>query len=206
MSRSLTTEDLKALATAFKVEPAALLAVLKVESGKSGFRADGRLVILLEAHHVWKRLLARKINPLPFMKYVPMCCQPTWAKAKQYYNTDSWRRIEAGLAWVKKYRATQYDSYRRALLESCSMGRPQIMGWHYANLGYENIDKMVEDFERGEREQIFKMLEFMQRNNLLVHLRTRNWRAFARGYNGSGQVDLYSGRLIDAYENAKRQV
>lgn len=48
MSRTLTAADIERAAALAQVEPAALRAVIAVESGGSGFLPDGQLKILFE--------------------------------------------------------------------------------------------------------------------------------------------------------------
>lgn len=213
MSKTFSDSDLRDVAREFGLGVKVLSAVIDVESGGSGFVQGGTEVkILLEAHHVWKRLLLRKINPIPFRSACPQCCQLTWNAGKQFYNVNSWKRIHTGLDWASNNRPNQFESYKKALYESCSWGLPQIMGWHYANLGYANIYAMKNDFESGEAAQVKAMMRFLQKNNLLRHLqaisadptnRGQHWASFARGYNGSGQVAVYSRKLELAYQHAR---
>ncbi|HEX6749579.1 MAG TPA: N-acetylmuramidase domain-containing protein [Longimicrobium sp.] len=92
-----------------------------------------------------------------------------------------------------------------------SIGGPQILVSNYRMIGYATPTDMYNAFQgQDERWQVLGFFDFCQfkfghgarRGDLLRDLRARDWRAFARGYNGSGQVDDYSTRLRNAYDQA----
>jgi hypothetical protein len=77
-----------------------------------------------------------------------------------------------------------------------SMGGPQIMGSNYQILGYSSPKDMYEAFQQDERAHVLGFFDFCRANKLVRFLKTQDWWDFARGYNGSGQVENYS-RLIE---------
>lgn len=53
---------------------------------------------------------------------------------------------------------------------------------------------------KDEASQVDAMLRFIKVNGLLTHLKTRNWAAFAKGYNGAGYIkNQYHTKLAKAY-------
>ncbi|HET7462171.1 MAG TPA: N-acetylmuramidase domain-containing protein, partial [Longimicrobium sp.] len=92
-----------------------------------------------------------------------------------------------------------------------SIGGPQILVSNHRLLGYATPTEMYNAFQAAdERWQVLGFFDYCQfkfghgtrRGELLRDLRARDWRAFTRGYNGSGQVDAYSARLRDAHDQA----
>jgi len=57
---------------------------------------------------------------------------------------------------------------------------------------------MVLAFQSSCEEQVAGFFGFVRTNNLLRFIEREDWRAFTRRYNGPGNVDVYSGRLIRA--------
>ncbi|MDI9548423.1 MAG: N-acetylmuramidase domain-containing protein, partial [Chloroflexota bacterium] len=109
-------------------------------------------------------------------------------------QADEWRAFE--LAGRLDYRAA---------VESISMGRPQIMGFNHARVGYPTAEAMFAAFARrqdGEAAQIIAMLNYMLSDAELVRaIRQRDWREIARRYNGSGSVETYSPLLEAAWRS-----
>jgi hypothetical protein len=63
---------------------------------------------------------------------------------------------------------------------------------------------MVLAFQRSVHDQVAGFFGFVQSNGLAQAILDRNWRAFARRYNGPGQVDHYAGKLTEALGSARR--
>ena len=112
--------------------------------------------------------------------------------------------------WVYNYGpggAHQYDRLhkaialdRKAAIESASWGRYQIMGFNYSEAGYDNAEELVADMCDSEAYQLDAFVAYLQNTGLDEDLKAHNWRGFARGYNGSGQVEHYADALRRAYE------
>src|SRR5690606_20437314 len=87
-----------------------------------------------------------------------------------------------------------------AAYAAASWGLFQIMGYHYAALGYESVTEFVGDMQLGERQQLEAFGRFLQANGLVSYLRNRQWAEFARRYNGADYaVNQYDVKLRDAY-------
>ena len=84
-------------------------------------------------------------------------------------------------------------------IRAASWGAPQIMGFNHKAAGYPTAAKMVEAMAQSANNHVRIFAAFITSAKLATHLRAKNWRAFARGYNGSGQVDVYATKLERAY-------
>lgn len=74
----------------------------------------------------------------------------------------------------------------------------QIMGFHYRTLGYPSAITMVETWSSNPRQAVIDWINFLSLNGLDRALRALDLRAFARGYNGGGNVDAYVRKLRKA--------
>lgn len=205
MPPTLTSADLTRAAMSRRIEPAALRAVLAVESSGSGFLPDGRPKILLERHWVWKQLLSRGINPRPFAASRPDLCGERWERKYYLGGAGEYARLEAVVDWASAHDSSRWESFKKSALEACSWGLPQVMGIHFKRVGFENVYEFKHHVERGEAEQLEVMMRFLETGGLLDELRDKRWASFARSYNGGGQVPIYAARLAAAYWSAKRR-
>ena len=62
----------------------------------------------------------------------------------------------------------------------------------------------VEENKKSEVNQFFLGISFIQSSTKILNaLKKKDWATFARYYNGSGQVSVYSNRLKEAYKTIK---
>lgn len=171
------------------VEAAALAAVAAVESGlKTHAMIDGRAepLIRFEGHYFDRRLAGG---------------------ARQEARRQGLAAPEAGKVrnpasqaarWKLLARASAIDA--KAARESTSWGIGQVMGAHWAWLGYRDVDALVAEARGGLRGQLRLMAHYIDKAGLAPALRRRDWAAFARGYNGPGfRGNDYDGKLARAY-------
>lgn len=171
------------------VETAALAAVAAVESGpKTHAMIDGRAepLIRFEGHYFDRRLAGG---------------------ARQEARRQGLAAPEAGKVrnpasqaarWKLLARASAIDA--KAARESTSWGIGQVMGAHWAWLGYRNVDALVAEARGGLRGQLRLMARYIDKAGLAPALRRHDWAAFARGYNGPGfRGNDYDGKLARAY-------
>lgn len=193
MSKKLTTEQIRTVAKHNNIPYAALRAVIEVEARGDGFNSDGTPVILFERHIFRRRLIANGKESLAvrLTKERPDICNTTmggYGKYSQQHN--------------RMGDAAKYD--RTSALESASWGIGQVMGFHWKSLGYPSLQSFINAMYRDEVSQLDAMIRFLKVNNLDRHLRTLNWAAFARGYNGvSYAVNKYDVKLAAAYNKFK---
>lgn len=153
------------LATKLRIPVAHLRAVMRVESSRGYFEADGSVPRRFEPHVFEGR-------------------------------PADWRKSMA-LSKSARERAFQeaYKASPERALKACSWGAFQIMGYHYAKLGYSSAKDMVQAHAHSAACQLSDFGKFLQINKLVLPLRSGDWPAFARGYNGSGNVASYSAKL-----------
>ena len=76
----------------------------------------------------------------------------------------------------------------------------QVMGYHWASLGYATLQDFINAMYRDEASQIDAMMRFIRANGLLGKLQRKDWVGFARGYNGAGYAkNAYDKKLAVAY-------
>lgn len=190
MSKKLTEAQIQAQALKLSIEAAALKAVIEVECKGSGFNADGTPVILFERHVMRQRLIANgqpKIADQMVIKR-PDLCNKT-AGGYGLYSAQH-GRLNA---------AAQY--HRESALESASWGIGQVMGYHWKALGYSTLQNFINAMYRDEESQLDAMCRFIVTNKLINALKNKDWKAFARGYNGPAYAkNSYDIKLANAYK------
>lgn len=177
------------------IEVAAIKAVNEVEArGKATFK-DGSLKILFEGHVFWRELKKKGIDPKDHVQGNEDILYEDWT-SKHY---------QGGLAeYDRLKRAIEIDE--EAAMRSCSWGAFQIMGFHAEKLGFEDVFDFVFFLQTGEFQNLQMFIKFCEVNNLLRHLRSKNWKAFARGYNGPGYAqNRYDIKLEAAYNRFKKK-
>ena len=192
MSKKLTEAQIQAQALGLGIEVAALKAVIEVECKDSGFNADGTPVILFERHVFRQRLIAngKAVTADKAMRERPDLCSKTMGNYGLYSAQHG--RLNA---------AAQYD--RESALESASWGIGQVMGYHWKALGYPTLQNFINAMYRDEASQLEAMCRFIVTNKLINALKNKDWKAFARGYNGPAYArNSYDVKLGNAYKKA----
>lgn len=164
MNQSLSEQVKCAIAdTGTQIEYAALMAFLAVESGGRGFAPDtGKIMIQFEPH--W---FARKSPYTPSGK---------WSINGIERQSKEWEAFNSAFAHNPD-----------AAMQSTSIGLPQIMGFHYARLGYPAVGDMWDDFKRSETHQIKALIRFIESDKRLRKaLIEKDWHQVAMSYNGAG--------------------
>lgn len=188
--KKLTDEQIKQQAKSLGIDVAALKAVIEVECKGSGFNDDGTPVILYERHVFYQRL--RAINWITkskeWRKQYPDLCNPTPGGYGKYSEQHG-----------KLERAAKLN--RDVALESCSWGLGQVMGYHWKSLGYKDLQTFINAMYKDESSQLEAMCRYIQVNKLIDALKRKDWKAFARGYNGPAYAkNQYDVKLANAYK------
>lgn len=167
-----------------RCELAAVQAVVDVETNGSGFDAKGRPKALFEPHVMWRNT-SGKVRDRAAKAGL---AYPKWRRGN--YPKDSYPRIEAAMSIDET-----------AALRATSWGLPQILGENHELAGYDTPQEMVAAFTESEDVQIEAMARFIKAAKLDGHLRSKNWKAFAVGYNGpAAEENGYPPKLRKTYE------
>ena len=183
------------------VDPALAAAVLAVESGGQAFDARGRLIIRFELHVFWDQWGEQ--NPEKFARHFRFDQAVPWQGAAHEWRPDpngQWRPVHAGQdsEWEAFGFARVLCSDRAAKL-SISMGAPQIMGFNHAQIGYPDVETMFDAFENDERAHVLGLFDFVKGDGRMAQaLAQGDVVRFASIYNGTGQAELYAGRMREA--------
>jgi len=179
------------LAGEFGIEFAAAKAVLEVESNGQGFLESGTPKVLFEAH--W----FSKFTDGKYNKTHPTLSTVSWRESRRHYKGG-----DAEYARVQE----AFKLNGIAAWKSTSWGLGQVMGFNHGVCGYASVIDFVIDMRIDEANQFKAMLAFCKSNGLVRHLKSKDWRAFARGYNGSGyEVNNYHVKLQNAYQKWQQQ-
>jgi hypothetical protein len=182
--------NMKTAAARLGAELAAVEAVAEVESSGEGMLETGEPKILFERHVFWRRLQAKGIDP---NRIDPSICSPAPGGYKG--GIEEHRRLQ---------RAVKVD--RDAALESASWGEFQVMGFQWQSLGYATLQAFINDAYRGPDGHLEMFVRFIEKNPS-VHraLKSKDWTAFARGYNGPGYAkNSYDSKMKVAYEKRSK--
>jgi hypothetical protein len=168
-----TRREIAAIANDLGLEPEALLAIAEVESGGKGFAIVGgrpEPLIRFEGHY-----FDRRLSPANRQRARADGLASPLAGVVVNPRTQSGR-------WALLAKARAIDP--RAANESVSWGIGQVMGAHWAWLGYADVDALVAEARGGVAGQIRLMARYIEKAGLAAAVRRRDWEAFARGYNG----------------------
>jgi hypothetical protein len=188
MSRRLSDIQIQALAVKNDYSFRQLKAIILVESGGIGFsEITGKILIQFE---------------------------PTWFERKY----ADWKNHQAGHTWQNNgvdNQAAEWKAFNdafsinaNAAMQATSIGMMQVMGFHYSELGFENVGAMWDYAKESEANQVELAIRFIKRNPKLDQaLKNNDWATVAYYYNGSGYKKYnYDIRLQRAYNTAKNPV
>jgi hypothetical protein len=152
-----------------QLPPETALAVFSVESNQAYDPRTGLLIIRFEPH-IFCRQTGQSV---PFSRGG---------------QQDEWLNL-----------ARAYEVEAEAALLSTSYGLPQLMGFNWQVTSHPGVRAMVLAFQDSCVEQVAGFFAFVAQNGLVRYIRQGDWREFTRRYNGPGNVEGYSGRLIRAF-------
>ncbi|WEI02669.1 N-acetylmuramidase family protein [Acinetobacter johnsonii] len=91
--------------------------------------------------------------------------------------------------------------HRASALESASWDIGQVMGYHWKTLGYSSLQAFINAMYKDEASQLDAMCRYIQVNGLVNALKNKDWKAFARGYNGVAFAqNSYDTKLANSYK------
>lgn len=198
----LGPKDYRHVGNRLNIPPVRLHVLSDKESGaQGGFSRDGRLTILGEPA-IFSKYTARafdvesadvvtgeKLPPLSYPKFVKKREAhklPAWWKArwgKHPYDFSTEERWQLWSMW-----ATQNPE---AAIMSISMGRFQVMGFHWQAMGFTSALEMLRFAWRSEANQLDLCIRWFKMNDMLDDLRRGSWYQVAL-YNGTGDRQKYA--------------
>lgn len=184
-----TMEAIATVAADSGIPPAALAAVAHVESGlRVHAMIDGRPepLIRYEGHYFDQRLTG-KVRAEARRR--GLADPKAGAIANPASQAGRWKLLRSAAAIDHK-----------AAHESVSWGIGQVMGAHWAWLGYASVDDLVAEARSGTRGQLRLMVRYIVKAGLAPALGEKRWSTFARGYNGPGyRRYAYDAKLARAH-------
>ena len=163
------------------VEPAALWAVLHVETSGFGFLPSRRPVILFE-RHIFHRLTQGRFD----------------VEQPDISNPVPGGYLGGAAEYARLNAASTLDP--DAALMSTSWGIGQVLGEHFHDLGFKSVEQMAESMVMDEDSQLLAAAWFMSDLALDKALQQHDWKRFASVYNGAGYArDGYDLKLSAAY-------
>ena len=182
------------MATRFDIEPEALQAIARVESGGRVFATiNGKKEPLIRFEgHYFDRLLTGKQRPAARRHKLS---HPKAGKIRNPKSQkDRWKLLHQAIAMN-----------RVAALSSTSWGLGQVMGAHWKWLGYGSVDALVAEARKGADGQVSLMARYIDKAGLIPAIRAGDWKTFAHGYNGPAYARYgYDVRIKQAYEELTR--
>lgn len=182
MKPKLTEQDYVKAARKLNCEVAAIKAVAEVESRSSGFLDTDEPVILFERHKF------SQFTKGLFDSSHPGISNPEpggyGALSKQH------KRLQEAVALD-----------RNAALMSASWGKFQIMGFNFTLAGFNSLQHFVTAMYTSEAEHLKAFVNYLDNTFLDEVLRKKDWKEFARRYNGKTYYkNKYDQKLKAAYK------
>jgi hypothetical protein len=184
-----------------KIEAAALLAIVEVESAGRSLEDDGKTPrFLFERHKFYSEL--KKLAPGKLDRAVKLgLAHKDWRRSTQYKDQGT---SKARLSLLARARAVDDECAIRA----CSWGVGQTMGFLAEGQGFANARAML-DFmlSGGVPAQVECMVREIKRRKLTDELVRHDWAGFARVYNGPGYAqNHYDVKMATAYGKWRKKL
>ena len=180
----LTENDFQIVAEELNVEVASIKAVVEIEAGKSmkGFWAPGIPVI--------------NFDRTMYLKYRGKAVSKEGAKGE---------KVPEGLSGYAKKEWTELINARKINAQGANLGTFwgmfQIGGFNYKLCGCETVDEFVKRMAYSELEQLQLFAMFILNTGMVESLRNKDWRTFARKYNGPSYAKRgYHTKMATAYK------
>ena len=158
----ISNSDLDRLSREFNIPVNVIKTVDAVESGGKGFNYDGKIIIQFEPSW-FKRLF------------------PLWRN-----NDGVWSKngVEGqSKEWIAFNNA--FSKNKNSAMESTSIGRMQVMGFHWKKLGFNSVGAMWDFPKVSEYNQLWLGIKFISLNSKMMNaLKNLDWDTFAYYYNG----------------------
>lgn len=163
--------------------------IAKVESNGNGFLSDGRPKILFERHVFYRLLKAKGIDADSLVLSQP-----------DIVNTATGGYQGGSSEYDRLQRASVIDDDTASM--ACSWGAFQIMGEHWASLGYPSVVDFVEA-QNSVEGQLHCFGMFIKNSpSIVAALQQQDWAKVARLYNGPAYAkNSYDTKLESTYNS-----
>jgi len=192
----LTELDFEEVAAELGVEVAAIKAVTEIEAGRTheGFWSEGKPLINFDLGVYRSRAARRGVNLKKYASSHPVI-----------FNRPNTARYGSQQAAQQARLDAAMDIDSVSAIEGTFWGMFQIGGFNYERCGVSSHSEFVRLMSRSERDQLELFAQFIRRAGLLPALRKKDWRTFARGYNGPSYAARgYHTRLAASYAKHKK--
>jgi N-acetylmuramidase len=162
---------------------------------------DDRIVRLFEGHIFWRLLEQAGKRPQQFGAGNEGLLYPAWTTRFYLGGLQEYDRLEKAKAIDESL-----------ALQSASWGLFQIMGNNHQAAGFDSVEDFVTAMQQSERAHLDAFASFIgetrfQGVTLRELLAAKDWKKFARAYNGpSYRANKYDTKLQAAYERAKARI
>lgn len=181
----LSKEQITQAASKFGLDYATVAAVASVESSGHGIDPVTNFPTILFEGHIFSRLTGTRFDgSFPTISY------PRWTR--KFYGKNQVAEH------VRFDKAISLD--RNAALQSTSYGMFQIMGFNFKECGCSSVQEFINKNCKSEQDQLEIFLNFIKSQNMIPLLKAKNWKAFARAYNGPDfAINRYDSKLANAH-------
>lgn len=191
----LREEDFREIAKELDIETAAIKAVVDIETGKTRRGLNGpEFPVINFDQALFRRAAARRGISLA-----------------RHSSSEALKSVN-----IRKYGSQQKAQKARldaamlidsvAAMESTFWGMFQIGGFNWELSGAASRQEFMELMGRSEYDQLRLFANYVRNTGLLKYLKTKNWAAFARVYNGPSYAARgYHTRLAAAYRRHKKE-
>lgn len=189
---TLTEDDFREVAESLGVEVAAIKAVVEIEAGRAheGFSEPGKPLINFDLSMFRRFASKRGVNLSNYRK-----SHAVVFNSHRGSQDRANRRLEAARS-----------IHPSAAVEGTFWGMFQIGGFNWKLCGAESRADFVEQMKRSEYDQLRLFANYIRNAGLLRHLKSKNWAAFAKRYNGPAYAARgYHTRMAAAYRRHKAE-
>jgi len=200
MAVTIEQLDFENAAAKLNCEVAAIKAVYDVESAGGGFLSDNDTPkILFEGHVFWRQLKDKQVNPEQYVSGNENVLYKSWTRKYYKGGFGEYDRLKKAIEIVPKSHPLR-NVFEECAVRSCSWGAFQIMAFHAEKLGYQDAIDFMYTIAGNEKMQLQIFIDFVTAFDLVKYLRSKNWAAFARGFNGPAYaVNRYDQKMAAAY-------
>lgn len=183
------------------LDVAAVLAVWRTESGPFVHK-PGEAIIRFE-NHIFHKLWG-KGHPEGYAAHYRHDKKKGWLN-HQFRPDENGEFAPLHVNQKREYAAMNKAAFLAdtdTAYRCISIGGPQILCRHYELLGYESPRDMYLAFQTTEDVHVRGFFAFCESQGAIAPLKAKDWKGFARIYNGSGQAEAYGAKIRDAYNEA----